>query len=473
MPSLSEPKASITLVGGGLVGALLAILLGRRGFQVAVYERRPDMRRVEISAGRSINLALAERGLHALRLAGIIDEVEKLLIPMTGRMIHPLNGGLELQPYGQRPHEVIFSVSRGELNRLMLREAEATGSVKYHFNQTVEHVDLQQKSFTVRDMENGSIQQVQYDLLIGTDGSGSVVREAIAQATGGTQYTDWLDHDYKELAIPADQASRHQIEKNALHIWPRGGFMLIALPNLDGSFTVTLFLNKKGNPSFEKLETGRDVQRFFDETFPDAAELIPDLQTQFFSNPTGVLGTVRCSHWSFGGHTFLMGDAAHAIVPFHGQGMNAGFEDCGEWIRILDKCLGENRSAKASAELDRLWPQAIAEFELARRPNAHAIAEMALENYITMRDSVLAPDFMLKKALGFELERRHPTRFIPRYSMVMFHRIPYHDAWERGKIQELILDRLLECNADLTQVDYQLAEQLITDLLPEINQGEL
>jgi kynurenine 3-monooxygenase len=235
--------------------------------------------------------------------------------------------------------------------------------------------------------------------------------------------------------------------------------MLIALPNLGGSFTVTLFLNKTGQPSFEMLKTAADVQRFFDQTFPDAARLMPDLTTQFFSNPTGALGTVRCRRWSYGGHTFLMGDAAHGIVPFHGQGMNAGFEDCGEWDRILNRCQGD-------------WSAAITEFELARRDNAHAIAEMALENYITMRDSVLAPDFMLKKELGFELERRFPTRFIPRYSMVMFHRIPYHQAWERGKTQEDILQRLLESSPEIGGVDFKFAEQLIQDRLPEIaNEG--
>ncbi len=485
--SSSPKKVPVTLVGGGLVGALLAVRLARRGFQVTVYEKRPDMRRVDISAGKSINLALAERGMHALRNAGMMDEVEKLLIPMKGRLIHSLDGGLELQPYGQRPHEVIYSVSRGELNRLMLQQAEATGSVEYHFNQTVQQVDLRKKMLTVYDSEKGAAQQVQYDWLIGTDGAGSVVREAIARETGGTQTTDWLDHDYKELTIPAGPTGGHAIEKNALHIWPRGGYMLIALPNLDGSFTVTLFLNKTGNPSFEQLQTGRDVQHFFDKTFPDAAKLIPDLKTQFFSNPTGSLGTVRCSHWSFGGHTFLMGDAAHAIVPFHGQGMNAGFEDCDEWMRILDKylssqelapfssCRGEGqgmRDEERGSNGLADWPKAMEEFELARRDNAHAIAEMALENYITMRDSVLAPDFLMKKALGFELERRHPTRFIPRYSMVMFHRIPYRDAWERGKTQELILERLLESSHDWRQVDYPLAEQLIHDFLPEINQDE-
>lgn len=459
MSSNAEKELPVTLVGGGLVGALLAIMLGRRGFQVTVFERRPDMRRVEMSAGRSINLALAERGMHALSIAGIMDEVEKLLIPMKGRMIHPLNGALELQPYGQRPHEVIYSVSRGELNRLMLQKAEETGAVQYFFNQTVQQVDLQKKEFTVFDSVTGSTHQVSYDRLIGTDGSGSAVREAIAKETGGSQYVDWLDHDYKELNIPAEQTGRHAIEKNALHIWPRGGYMVIALPNLDGSFTVTLFLNKTGDPSFERLKTGSDVQHFFNATFPDAAQLIPDLQAQFFSNPTGVLGTVRCSNWSFGGHTFLMGDAAHGIVPFHGQGMNCGFEDCGEWNRILEKCSGD-------------WSQAITKFEHVRKPNAHAIAEMALENYITMRDSVLAPDFLLKKELGFELERRYPTRFIPRYSMVMFHRIPYHEAWQRGKTQELILDRLLRSSSDLRQVDDQLAEQLIHAQLPEIHDCE-
>jgi kynurenine 3-monooxygenase len=273
-----------------------------------------------------------------------------------------------------------------------------------------------------------------------------VVRDAIVRSAGGTWKTDWLDHDYKELCLPAGPNGEYQLDKNSLHIWPRKGYMLIALPNLDGSFTVTLFLNKEGQPSFASLTERSAVHEFFSAQFPDVTRLIPTLEDEFFGNPTGVLGTVRATRWaSPDGNALLLGDAAHAIVPFHGQGMNAGFEDCGELLRLLDKHRED-------------WAAVLPEFESIRRPNGDAIADLALENYITMRDSVLDPRFQLKKLLGFELERRIPDVFVPKYSMVMFRNIPYHVVKKRGEQQEILLERLIGPAGKLAEIDLQAAE---------------
>ena len=451
-----RPK-QITMVGGGLVGGLLAVLLARRGYRVDVYEKRPDMRKVSVAAGRSINLALAERGMHALRIAGLMDEVEPLLIPMAGRMLHDVGGKLDLSPYGQRPHEVIYSVSRGLLNQVMLSAAEASKLVHLHFDHECVDLDLVDSRLTFANQSTGERIERRYEYLIGTDGANSVVRDRVVRAGGGEWTMEWLDHDYKELTIPEGADGRHQMEKNALHIWPRHGYMLIALPNLDGSFTVTLFLNKDGDPSFARLTDENAVKAFFATQFPDATRLIPTLEEEFFCNPTGSLGTVRCSAWTSGGPTLLLGDAAHAIVPFQGQGMNAGFEDCVELIKLLD-------------ERHDNWNRVPSEFQNRRIPNTNAIADMALENYVTMRDLVLDPQFKLKKLVGFELERRMPDRFIPRYSMIMFHKIPYAEVFSRGQIQERILDQITRDCAAIDDVDFQCVEELVrTQLQPIAN----
>ena len=436
----------ITIVGGGLVGAMLSVMLSRRGYEVTVFEKRPDMRKVKIPAGRSINLALAQRGIHALKTAGLMPQVQPLLIPMAGRMLHDLGRPEEFSPYGQRPEEVIYSVSRPLLNQVMLTAADTSPHTTLYFEHECTAVDLQGKSIELRNLADGSQRTHQFDLLLATDGANSVVRDAIVRSAGGTWKTDWLDHDYKELCLPAGPNGEYQLDKNSLHIWPRKGYMLIALPNLDGSFTVTLFLNKEGQPSFASLTDRSAVQEFFSAQFPDVTRLIPTLEDEFFGNPTGVLGTVRATRWaSPDGNTLLLGDAAHAIVPFHGQGMNAGFEDCGELLRLLDKH-GEN------------WAAVLPEFESIRRPNGDAIADLALENYITMRDSVLDPRFQLKKLLGFELERRIPEVFVPKYSMVMFRNIPYHVVKRRGEQQDVLLERLIGRAGKLTEIDLQAAE---------------
>ena len=444
----------ITIAGAGLVGSLLSVMLGNLGYKVRVLEKRADMRRRSVDGGRSINLALAERGIHALRRAGLMQQVQSLLIPMKGRMLHSLAGELEFFTYGQRPDELIYSVSRTGLNELLMNAAEASKNVELRFDQELKSLDFASNEMTLLD-ENDREYRLNYDILIGADGAGSRVRRAMLPVVDGVDDSELLDHDYKELTIPAAADASHQIEKEALHIWPRGGFMLIALPNLDGSFTVTLFLKKSGPVSFDSLDSRQAVLDFFGKYFADASKLIPHLSDEFFENPTGILGTVRCSPWKLDDKVLLLGDASHAIVPFHGQGMNAGFEDCELFVEMLEK-----------HEHD--WTKAIYEFDATRKDDADAIADMALENYVTMRDSVRDPKFQLKKELGFRLERHFPDRFIPRYSMVMFHRIPYSVVYARGKIQQTILDQLVEERRSLDEVDFETASELIQQNLEPV-----
>ena len=452
---MKQPRETeeVALVGAGLAGSLLAIFLARRGHRVTIYEKRPDPRKAGASRGRSINLALANRGIHALEKAGLMDRVRPALIPMAGRMLHDEEGRLQLVPYGNKPHEVIYSVSRGGLNALLMDAAEATGRVRIEFGKTCVGVDFAGRKVRVRSGERDDFREFPYDVLIGTDGSASAVRGAILEKTRGTIDEAPLGHGYKELSIPAGPGGEFRMEKNALHIWPRGEYMLIALPNADGSFTATLFLPNSGEESFEALKSEQDVWRLFERRFADAIPLLPDFEEQFFENPTGHLETIRCRPWSFEDQALILGDAAHAIVPFHGQGANAAFEDC----EALDQLLEGG---------GRAWDQIFSEFETLRRPNADAIAEMALENYVEMRSTVREPLFQLKKEIAFRLEERHPRRFIPRYSMVMFHRIPYAEAQRLGTIQAGILDELTKTAKSADEVDLALADRLIAERLP-------
>jgi kynurenine 3-monooxygenase len=443
---------TLNIVGAGLAGALLALLLARRGLKVALFERRPDPRQSRPERGRSINLALAARGLRALDAAGVLAEVQPLLIPMRGRMVHELAAAPALQPYGQREHEVIYSVGRADLNRVLIAAAARHAGVSVHFNHVCVGTDADVGRLHFRDAASGSESERSLTPTIATDGAGSVVRGSLAAAGLVSVREDWLDHDYKELTIPA-VAGAPALERHALHIWPRGGFMLIALPNTDGSFTATLFLARTGGVSFASLTTPAAVEAFFRREFPDVTAHMPQLLAEFSQHPQGQLGTVHTAPWRVGGRLLLLGDAAHAIVPFHGQGMNAAFEDCA----VLDSLV----------TLAPHWEGIFARFEALRRPNTEAIAQMALENYLEMRDSVRDAAFVRRRGIAMALERRFPDRFIPRYSMVMFHpEITYSEALRRGAIQARLLEEL-DAGAG-RELDAAHAEALVRERLPPI-----
>lgn len=449
---MSDSK-EITLVGAGLAGSLLTIFLARRGYAVQVYERRPDMRKVEIPAGRSINMAVSVRGIHALQQVGLDQTILSQAIPMKGRMVHALDGSLRFVPYGQREDEVIYSISRGRLNMILMDAAEQFPNVRLHFNRRCVEYDLENETLTLQDEARGKRLEVPGRRVIGTDGSASAVRLALQKRGGRFNFSQqFLEHGYKELTIPPGNGGSFRLEKNALHIWPRGGFMLIALPNADGSFTCTLFFPFEGEFSFATLDTEQKVLDFFQTQFPDAVPLMPTLTHDFFANPTGALVTIKCQPWHYEDRLLLLGDAAHAIVPFFGQGMNCAFEDC----TYLDWCLekhGDN------------WTAAFAEYEALRKANTDAIADMALENFIEMRDHVADPKFNLRKEVEFALERQFPERFIPRYSMVSFHRIPYAEAQARGRVQEGILQELCREIDSVQELDLEEARRLVEQKL--------
>jgi kynurenine 3-monooxygenase len=441
----------VNIVGAGLAGAQLAVMLARRGFAVDVYDRRPDPRLAESERGRSINLALAARGIAALEHAGLMERIRPLLIPMRGRMIHSLSGETQLQPYGQRQDEVIYSVNRADLNRVLIEEAARHPRVRLQFRQTCLEALPEAGALRFRDEDTGTQCNVPVAPTFATDGAGSAIRASLARTGLITVREDRLDHDYKELTLPAAPSGTHAMAAHALHIWPRGGFMLIALPNTDGSFTATLFLARSGADSFESLATPERVSALFHSQFADAAQLMPHLLEEFTTHAQGQLGTVYTKPWHVGGQVLLLGDAAHAIVPFHGQGMNAAFEDC----LVLHSLLDRHES----------WDSLFADFERSRLPNTAAIAQMALENYVEMRDTVRDPSYLRRKALAMELERRFPDSFIPRYSMVMFHpEISYAEALRRGQVQETILQELDDRRAS-GEVSFDLARKLIADRL--------
>jgi kynurenine 3-monooxygenase len=444
-PSADEQRLHI--VGAGLAGSLLAILLARRGLGVTLYDRRPDPRGGVADRGRSINLALAARGIAGLAAAGVLDRVTPILVPMRGRAVHEPGAAPALLPYGQRPEEVIWSVSRAALNRVLVEAAASLPGVELRFGTACTGIDPEAGRLALRDEASGRDYAMHAAAVIAADGAGSSVRRALQSAGRVEVAEDLLDHDYKELPIPASHAAG--LDPRALHIWPRGGFMLIALPNPDGSLTATLFLPRHGAAGFDALRDAQAVRAFFGREFPGALPHLPQLESAFAANPQGLLGTVRTRPWHVRGHVLLLGDAAHAIVPFHGQGMNCAFEDC----VVLDALVGAGAPD---------WPAVFAEFERRRRADTEAIARMALENYAEMRDTVRDESFQRRKALGLALERRHPQRFIPRYSMVMFHAgIPYAEALRRGAIQEQILARLDALGgAPLAAVDAEILERL-------------
>lgn len=436
----------LSIVGAGLAGSLLALLLARRGFAVTLYDRRPDPRMAPTGGGRSINLALAARGIRALERAGVMEHIEPLLIGMRGRMVHERSGQSALRLYGQTADEVIYSVSRQALNRSLVEAALRHDAVDIKFEQACRGANLDSDALTFQDTGSSLTYERPLTPTIAADGAGSAVRASLAAAQAILVREEPLDHDYKELTLPA-QAGRHALERTSLHIWPRGEFMLIALPNTDGSFTATLFLPRTGEASFGALATPAQIQKFCAREFPDAIALMPDLIEEFTHHPLGQLGTVHSAPWHIGARILLLGDAAHAIVPFHGQGMNAAFEDC----LVFDDLLDEHDD----------WEPLFDDFERRRRPNVEAIAQMSLENYVEMRATVLDPAFKHHEEVAFELERSFPQRFIRRYSMVMFHpEIPYAQALLRGRIQADIVAAM--------DLDPECARTLIDERLPPV-----
>jgi kynurenine 3-monooxygenase len=444
---MTHNPEKITLIGAGLNGPLLALGLLKRGFSVEIYEKRADLRRVRMSAGRSINLALSTRGIHALSEAGLWSEMQNLIIPMKGRMMHSTASELTFQPYGKNESEVIYAISRAELGIALMNAAEAQG-LKIRFQQRIAGMNFKTGELQLRDEETGEQRTLGTGVVIGCDGSASAIRGEMFRQNRFNFSQQYLDYGYKELTIPAGPGGKHVLETNALHIWPRGNYMLIALPNVDGTFGCILFLPFEGRASFAELTSSTAVQRFFETRFPDAASLMPDLGGNCFANPTGSMVTIKCSPWHVADRALLVGDAAHAIVPFFGQGINCGFEDCTVLLELLDR-LGND------------WNRVFREFEEKRKVNTDAIADLAVENFAEMRDRVGDPRFLFRKKVEFALEAKYPDIFVPKYSMVTFHRIPYATALKRGQQQDLMLTQLCEGIERIEDLDWRKADELI------------
>jgi len=451
---VTAPARHLTIIGAGLAGALLGILLRRRGWDVDLYEKRGDPRLQGYGGGRSINLALAERGRHALRAADADDAVMHHAIMMRGRMVHV--GGTEpaLQRYGRDDDEVIWSVHRGDLNIVLLDLAEAAGA-RLHFDAGLDAVNFDSRRAVFRNPHDGSTHEVPFEALLGADGAGSALRAAMHRVRDLGERSDFLDHGYKELEIPPATDGGFRIEPNALHIWPRGHYMCIALPNDEKTFTVTLFLphhaGADGGPAFDQLGDVDAARAFFERDFPSALALIPEFDRDWGANPVGQLATLYLDRWHLDGRAVLLGDAAHAMVPFHGQGMNCAFEDCVALARHLD----------ANADL----ATAFAAFEAERKPDAAAIQRMALDNYLEMRDRVDDADYLLQRELELALQERHPGRFVPHYAMVTFMRIPYSLAMTRTDLQRGILERATAGHTSLATLDWDAIDADVLRLL--------
>ncbi|QXP79925.1 MULTISPECIES: FAD-dependent oxidoreductase [Winogradskyella] len=431
---MSNKQQNILIIGAGLCGSLLALRLGQRGYNVTVYEMRPDLRTTDISAGRSINLAFSDRGNKAMKLVGLEDKVKELCIPMNGRMIHDKESNTFLSNYSGRDHQYINSISRGELNALLLTEAEKHENVKIHFNKKCKSVDFENTAALFQDYNSKDEFVEDADIIIATDGAGSALRKSyyLGKKFLFSFSQDYLTHGYKELSILPTENGDYKTYKNALHIWPRSSFMLIALPNLDGSFTVTLFLSyAEGEYNFNNLTTPELVTEFFQKEFPDALEIMPNLVDDFFENPTAALGTVKCSPWHYKGNTLLIGDSAHAIVPFYGQGMNASFEDVVEFDKVLDQNL-EN------------WEATFTAYEKNRKKDTDAIADLAIDNFHEMKGHVSNPIFQEKRKIEMALEKEFPTAYNSKYSLVTFNEtVGYREAMLRGRAQDKAILNML------------------------------
>ncbi len=422
-------KEKIIISGAGLVGSLWAILLAKRGYQIEVYERRPDMRKSNLGGGRSINLALSTRGWKALQKAGIDQDIKKIALPMKGRMMHDTQGNLTFQAYGKED-QAIYSVSRGELNKKLMDLAESHDNVSFYFNKRTLKIDTNNCDLHLFDEDNKEKLSKSADFIFGADGAFSAIRNSLQKTPLFNYSQSYLEHGYKELTIPATSSGDYALDHESLHIWPRGQFMLIALPNLDKSFTCTLFLPFQGEESFEKLKKDKEILLFFNKYFKDAVPLMPSLLEDFKENPNSSLVTIKCNPWQYKEKILLMGDASHAIVPFYGQGMNSGFEDCS----ILDEMADEYQED---------WATIFRQFSKTRPQDANGIADLAIRNFIEMRDLVGDPMFLLRKKIAAWLYELYPNDFMPLYSMVTFSHINYYDAWIQGNRQDELFEKIL------------------------------
>ncbi|MEM9983582.1 MAG: NAD(P)/FAD-dependent oxidoreductase [Bacteroidota bacterium] len=442
-------EKKINIIGAGLAGSLMSVYLAQKGFEVEVFERRGDMRSSHWEGGRSINLALSARGMRALRETDMLEEIMPLALPMYGRMMHGTQGDLTFQPYSHDPAECIYSVSRAELNIRLMNKAEAHPQVNFHFHQRCEDLDLNTGQLTLKDEQTDELWKPPIKRSIASDGAFSGVRYAMQKMPLFNFSQQFLSHGYKELTIPPTSDGEFAMKADALHIWPRGEYMMIALPNPDRTFTCTLFFPYEGANSFASLDQPDKIQAFFEAQFPDAVPLMPDLLSEYEENPVGSLVTIRCWPWRLKDRIALIGDSSHAIVPFFGQGMNAAFEDCTVMAQQIDRH-GPN------------WEHIFEAYQQERKANADAIADMALENYIEMRDSVADERFLFRKAVEHYLEQ-HLEEYRSRYELVSFTTLPYAQAYRRGLLNQEILSQLTLDLQDPHAVDLGLAKKLVTE----------
>lgn len=424
IPTPDHPK--FVIIGGGPAGSLLANYLGKDGYEVDVYEMRDDLRTTEVGRGKSINLALSYRGLCAMEPVGLTEEVMRLAVPMRGRMIHSIHGHVGFQSYGVEDSQAINSVSRAGLNVALLSAAAQYPSVRLHFNAKCTDIRLDSGEVTIVDTKSGAVSNVRGDIVASADGAFSTVRRNMQKLDRFNYSQTYLEHGYKELTIPPARNGEFALEKNALHIWPRRSFMMIALPNADGSFTCTLFWPFAGLNSFAAIHTESDLQRFFANQFPDAFPLMPRLAEHYFANPVGSMVTLRCNPWHVEDQVVLLGDACHAVVPFYGQGMNAAFED----VLVLSECMDKHRPD---------WCRVFETYEASRKPNTDALADLAVTNFIEMRDRTGSRLFLLRKKLEKLLGKLFPWWYVPLYTLVTFTRIPYAEAVVRARRQNRIV----------------------------------
>ncbi len=439
----------IGIVGSGLVGSLQAILMAKKGYDVTVFENRPDLRKAKLIAGKSINLAMSDRGWRALQAAGIEGDIKEMAIPMYQRCMHAVDGNLSYQQYG-KDGQAIYSVPRGGLNQKLMNLADKYPSIKYNFNHKCKDIELDSNTLIFEDTANKKEVKESFDKVFATDGAFSAVRFRMQKTPMFDYSQKYLDHGYKELIIPANEDGTHKLDKNCLHIWPRGEFMMIALANMDGSFTCTLFFPMYGEKSFDTINTREKVAEFFNETFTDAVPLMPTLLDDYFENPTSALVMVRCSPWNFENKVLLLGDSAHATVPFYGQGMNCGFEDCMIFQEMLDEANGN-------------WDGLLSAYSKTRVPDGNAIIDLSLMNYIEMRDLTANKEFLLRKKIEAKFSNLYPEKWIPLYSQVTFSHIRYHKVIENGKAQNAIMEQVMkmpdiEANWDAQEVMDKMLE---------------